>query len=240
MRLTAELVRDAPSYLNPLKQRELGLRGYKIPVIENLGVTQNQYQTIDLAENEIIKLDNFPVLTKLETLLCSNNRICRIAKGLGKYLTNLDSLVLTNNKLVNLKDLAPLSHMPTITHLILSNNPVCKQPGYRLYVIHRLPNLKVLDFTKVKPAEREAAQARFGELKLEDEEEEKEESKTFGDDADEEMVNGGGDDEEEKDNTFIPGEVQVGLTAEQRKEIMEKIKAATSLEEMEALEKLLK
>ena len=42
MRLTPELI-DAQSkvaYLNPLQQRELSLRAFKLPAIENLGVTQ--------------------------------------------------------------------------------------------------------------------------------------------------------------------------------------------------------
>mmetsp|Transcript_24322 Transcript_24322/g.47831 ORF Transcript_24322/g.47831 Transcript_24322/m.47831 type:complete len:231 (-) Transcript_24322:157-849(-) len=225
MRLTAELVRDAPSYMNALQQRELGLRGYRIPVIENLGVTQNQYQAMDLSENELIKLDNFPVLTKLESILMSNNRVSRVATGLGKYLPNLDTLVLTNNKISKLSDLNPLSHITSLTSLILVNNPVCKQAGYRLYCIHRLPSLKVLDFQKVKPAEREAAKARFGELNLEEEKEEPEQEAMQ-------------DEEEKEDNTFTPGD-KVGLTPEERAKIMEQISAATSLEEIERLEKLL-
>ncbi|PQE26293.1 U2 small nuclear ribonucleo A protein [Rutstroemia sp. NJR-2017a BBW] len=38
MRLTAELIQNSLSYLNPLKERELDLRGHKIPAVENLGV----------------------------------------------------------------------------------------------------------------------------------------------------------------------------------------------------------
>lgn len=40
MRLTAELIHDSLSYLNPLKERELDLRGHKIPAVENLGVAK--------------------------------------------------------------------------------------------------------------------------------------------------------------------------------------------------------
>jgi len=40
MRLTAELVAQSSSFINPLKQRELDLRGHQIPTIENLGVTK--------------------------------------------------------------------------------------------------------------------------------------------------------------------------------------------------------
>lgn len=219
MRLTADLARDSPAYINPLRQRELSLRGFKIPVIENIGATQDQYQVIDFTDNDILKLDGFPVMTRLECLLLANNRICRIVRGLGKSLPSLNTIILTNNKLSKFKDLKPLSDIKTITHLSLMGNPVAKQADYRSFVIHRLPNLKMLDFQKVKQQEREKAKAKFGELTLDEEEE-----------ADEPM--------EEKANTFTPE--GPGLTAEERAAIMEKIKQATSLAEIEQLEKKLK
>jgi len=40
MKITADLVSRAGQFLNALKERELDLRGYKIPAIENLGTTQ--------------------------------------------------------------------------------------------------------------------------------------------------------------------------------------------------------
>lgn len=49
--------------------------GYKIPVIENLGATLDQFDTIDFSENEIRKLDGFPLLKRLKTLLMNSNRI---------------------------------------------------------------------------------------------------------------------------------------------------------------------
>lgn len=39
-RMTPELLLSNHSYLNPLKDRELDLRGLQIPAIENLGVTK--------------------------------------------------------------------------------------------------------------------------------------------------------------------------------------------------------
>ena len=37
VRITLELINTAPGYINTLGQRELSLRGYLIPMIENLG-----------------------------------------------------------------------------------------------------------------------------------------------------------------------------------------------------------
>lgn len=220
MRLTADLARDSPAYINPLRQRELSLRGFKIPMIENMGATQDQYQVIDMSDNDILKIDGFPILTRLEVLLFANNRICRIVKGLGKYLSNLNTLILTNNKLSKFKDIKALSDIGTLTHVSMMGNQVTSLPDYRLFVIHRLPNLKVLDFQKVKQQEREAAKAKFGELRLDDEEEAEEAEETT------------------ESNTFTPGEGQ-GLTAEERAAIMAKIEKATSLSEIEQLEKQL-
>lgn len=222
MRLTADLARDSPAYINPLKQRELSLRGFKIPMIENMGATQDQYQVVDLSDNDILKLDGFPVLTRLEVLLLANNRICRIVRGLGKYLSKLNTLILTNNKLSKFKDLHALSDLGTLTHVCFMGNPVAQLADYRLFVIHRLPNIKVLDFQKVKLQEREQAKAKFGELKLED-----------ANDEDEAM------EEKSEANTFTPGEGP-GLSGEERAAIMEKIQNATSLQEIEQLEKQLK
>ena len=56
--------------------------GAKINAIENLGATQNQFDSIDLSDNAIIILEGFPKLPRLKTLLLSNNRVTRIARKL--------------------------------------------------------------------------------------------------------------------------------------------------------------
>jgi len=241
MRLTAELIRSAPSYLNPLKERELGLRGYKIPAIENLGVTEDVYDAIDLSDNEIIKLDNFPLLTHLATLLLSNNRIAKIGEGLNQFIPKLASLIMTNNKMSSLSDLRPLQELKKLRYLSLLNNPVTKQSHYRLYVIHLLPSLLMLDFQKVKPAERQDAISLYGS-----EAEQKKNKKggarvkaAAGTKASSERK-----EEETKSNTFTPGEMVLDdqpshlLTPVLKKKLLEKIKNATSLTEIDRLEKI--
>lgn len=47
---------------------------------------QDQFDTIDLSDNEIVKLENFPYLNRLGTLLINNNRITRINPNLGGNL----------------------------------------------------------------------------------------------------------------------------------------------------------
>jgi len=226
MRLTADLIRGAPAYINPLKERELSLRGYKISKIENLGVTEDQYDVIDLSDNEILKLENFPLLQKLQAILLNNNRICRIAKGLGEFLPRLASLILSNNKITSLSDIDPLAELSRLTHLSLLNNPVTKQDHYRLYVIHKLPRLKVLDFRRVKPTERSASEKRFGKSDTKDSKTKTTTTPLAG-------------------KTFVVGEgvprptSKKGLTLDHKRKIMEAIKKASSLGEIERLEKIL-
>ena len=49
MRLTADMIARSPAFINPVKDRELDLRGNKIAVIENLAATQDQFDSIDLS-----------------------------------------------------------------------------------------------------------------------------------------------------------------------------------------------
>ena len=86
MSLSANLISRSPAFLSPLKDRELDLRGNKIAVIENLAATQDQFDSIDLSDNEIRKLECMAILKRLTQLLLNNNRITRISEGLGKAL----------------------------------------------------------------------------------------------------------------------------------------------------------
>lgn len=138
------------------------LTANKIAAIENMGATQNQFDAIDLSDNEIVKLEGFPPLSRLHTLYLMNNRIARVGVDLSQQIPMLKALYLTNNRLKNLADLDPLKSCRRLTHLSLLGNPVSKNPDYRLYAVYSLPALKVLDFRKVKQAEREAAEKKFG------------------------------------------------------------------------------
>eukprot|EP00898_Chlorokybus_atmophyticus_P002290 jgi/Chlat1/3061/Chrsp21S03382 len=162
VRISADLIAYSPQYTNPIGERELSLRGNKIAVIENLGGTENQFECIDFSDNEIVKLEGFPLLKRLRSLIVANNRISRISDRLGVFLPSLETLVLANNRFVNLADLDALSSLKSLQRLSLLDNVVCKKPNYRLYVLHRVPSLRLLDFKKVKQKEREEAEKLFG------------------------------------------------------------------------------
>lgn len=135
--------------------------GYKIPMIESLGATKDAYDCIDLSDNEIQKFENFPYLTRLTMLLLNNNRITKIEEDLGKSLPHLDTLMLTNNYIASLSEVDALASFTKVTCLSLLHNPVTRRQHYRFYVIHKLPQLKELDFRKVKPEERIQAEKLF-------------------------------------------------------------------------------
>ncbi len=45
-------------------------------------IAQNQFDSIDLSDNNVAKLEGFPKLHRLRQLLLNNNRVARIARGL--------------------------------------------------------------------------------------------------------------------------------------------------------------
>lgn len=154
MKLTPELLARAPSAANPLKERQLDLRGYKIPAIENLGVTRDQHDAIDLTDNSITMLGNLPLLKRLHTLFLANNRVSTISPSIHLSVPNLTTLVLTNNNLSELGDLEPLKELRNLKYLSLLGNPVREKKWYREWLAWRLPGLRVLDFQRIRDKER--------------------------------------------------------------------------------------
>ncbi|KAL7275306.1 U2 snRNP complex subunit [Rhizina undulata] len=227
MRLTTELIAGAPSYLNPVNDRELDLRGHKIPAIENLGVAGPQ-DAIDFTDNDIQQLGNFPLSERLRTLMLARNRISTIQPTLATSLPNLTALVLTSNNLSELSDLEPLGKFPRLTHLSIMDNPVVRKEHYRHWVIWKCPTVRFLDYQKVKDVERKQAKELFGTA----EEPSPLAAKIMG----------------IKSRTFDIGgpanggakEYTTKLTPAERKGIEARIRAAKSLEEVARLENELK
>merc|ERR1712079_924016 len=123
--------------------------------------------------------------------------------------------------------LEQLSGMQNLEMISLLHNPVVSKPNYRLFVIHKFSNLRVLDFKKVKQKERDSAKELFKSKKG------KEQLKEI----------------EKKAKTFVPGgnlpELKLksnaaGLTPEQVKNIKMAISKATTLEEIERLNTMLR
>eukprot|EP00752_Nemacystus_decipiens_P007616 g6806.t1 len=221
MRLTADVIVHARASINPCDERELDLRGYKIPMIENLGVTQDQFDAMDFSDNEIKKLDNFPRYKRLSSLLFCNNHISKISEDLGTTLPNLSCLILTNNKLSTLAELKGLATCTKLTMLSLLHNEVVSKQYYRLYMINLVPSLKQLDFQKVTVKERESAarlaRSQAGQAMMQDVAQQAEKAKTF--------------------TPGAPAAEEQKLTDEHRAIYADRIAKATTVEEIEMLSK---
>lgn len=165
-KLDYDVIQEAESFINPIKDRELNLRNLKIAQIENLILTKDQNEVIDLTDNEIRILDNFPKMLRLKTLLLvqnlciinnmkSGNRIARIDFSLAKYLPNLQTLMLNNNHLTELGkylelpnfglgDLLPLEQLTKLKFLSLIDNPLTAHKYYQSFVVYKLPSVAVI------------------------------------------------------------------------------------------------
>ncbi|KAL7560570.1 hypothetical protein ACA910_001436 [Epithemia clementina (nom. ined.)] len=184
MRITAELLQQgAEQRTNPLQERELVLRGYGILELENLGAMatapaavtnggsvdnhdskDGHYDALDLSNNRLTELGNFPRLPRLSSLYVSHNQIgattttttttttknssssllsppsssCIAVTNLQRNLRHLTTLTLCFNRIHSLATIAQIAQAcPNLTFLSLRGNPVTHKPQYRLFTIHQ-------------------------------------------------------------------------------------------------------
>jgi U2 small nuclear ribonucleoprotein A' len=161
MRLTAEFLLSVRGSLNALSDRECVLRGSGISAIENLAVLQDQYDHIDLTDNEVLKLGNLPRMNRLMSIFLAKNSVSRISSGLGEKVPHLKVLDLTKNQLRYLSEVRNLREFKELEHLSLCENPVIHKPNYRLFMLYCIPSLKILDFQRITAQEREDAKNLF-------------------------------------------------------------------------------
>lgn len=160
MRLTAQAIAEAPTFYNAEDQLTLQLRDQRIPVMENLGVTQDKYSVIDLTNNDITEFGGIPSsFRKLETLLLANNSISVVGEVENRSLL---SVVLANNNIETFGEVARLRGLSGLQTLVLLGNPICGNENYREMAAWLFPGLKVLDFHKVTAKERKAGEELFG------------------------------------------------------------------------------
>lgn len=244
MRLTAELIASSEQRTNPLGEREIVLRGLAIPVIEHLGVTRDAYDAFDLTDNRLGRLENFPRLLRLGSLSLSGNVIETIdANNISKNLPNLQYLDLSYNQISKLSEVSNLgkaynaarsggddkngshSNKGKLECLNLHGNPVQRRQHYRLYTIHSIPSLKVLDHQRITQTERDRARRLAGS-------------------AAGAALESDVQDEAGQQKTFTPGEgasaeesFVVNFTAEEKEQIRLMVANAESPAEIEEIER---
>ena len=161
VKLTSEVISHGYQYMNVSKEYELSLRGFKIMAIQNLSATNDQFACINLIDNSISEINILPQLKRLKTLMLSNNRISKVEKDFAINCPFLTNLVLINNKISDFEQIDNIATCQSLEKLYLLDNVVTKLKNYRLYVIYKLPKLRILDFQKVTKKEREEAIKKF-------------------------------------------------------------------------------
>ena len=127
--------------------------------------SKNRLKTLLLNNNKISRISNLgDSLRSLENLSLMNNRISDLKEIDNLYTCkNLIRLVLYNNIITQVglkirfifqKRFFDLWERGLFRLIMLVYSFNIKAPDYRLYVISRIPNLKVLDFQRVTHKER--------------------------------------------------------------------------------------
>lgn len=108
-------------------------------------------------ENKIQKIENLPI--NIKSFWVATNLISELDNNLLLY-DNLSDLNLSANLLSSFKDLYFLSQMKSLEILNLNDpnfgeNPICLINNYRLYLLHKMPYLKILDEIAITKEEKE-------------------------------------------------------------------------------------
>ena len=128
---------------------------------------------LNLAGNDIAKIDNLDAFTSLEKLVLSFNRITKmeglnietlkwldLSSNLLTRISPLDGLqslercYLSDNLLDRLDDVGNFLSCPHLTDLQLHGNPISVQQDFRIRVIRSVPGLMLLDGSRVTEEEK--------------------------------------------------------------------------------------
>ncbi|KAG2775133.1 hypothetical protein PC129_g6964 [Phytophthora cactorum] len=116
---------------------------------------------IRLDKNRIRQLDPHSTLA-LRQLKCLNLEDNGL-KSLSNFnnMLSLETLELSNNRLIDLEEVEKLAALPSLVNLRLINNPLTKKHLYRQHVLYKLNPLKMLDGKDVYSDEKERIEMLF-------------------------------------------------------------------------------
>ena len=99
---------------------------------------------------------------------------------------NLKCLYLHGNKIKYIEECDKLAKLSQLNSLTVHGNPIENIPGFRLYLVSKLPKLKHLNFAGISKAEKQTAktfmQTYHGKMKVIDENTPKKQHKIIKDD----------------------------------------------------------
>lgn len=225
MKLTPQAIVNAPNIVNPEGKLTLSLRNLQLSDIDNLHLANSVFAVIDLTNNDLVEAGGIPDWEVLETVLLANNNISVIG---DLSAVSLRSLLLAHNNISTLKLLVSLRLVKSLHTLLLVGNPVCSEHHYRQFLIWLLPSLQILDCEKVKASERKSANELFGESF---------ETATAAAVA---LINGGEEAKPVAKESRMINNTVSKLTSEEKADLIEQLKNAQTMEEMDRIQGLLK
>lgn len=167
MKFSPSVIIDAPKYYQNhfdgrhdtnlcVVLRDLGLECDTEAMPAVLAKLIPSTHTLDLTNNELDRIPELRNHGSITTLLLGRNKVASVDGALLPF--GLRRLVLANNGIESFQALDGLSKAPkTLENLNLRGNNVCHLEDYRLRVVGQMPQLKILDFTKVSDQERAAS-----------------------------------------------------------------------------------
>eukprot|EP01017_Pseudomicrothorax_dubius_P006461 TRINITY_DN11840_c0_g1_i2.p1 TRINITY_DN11840_c0_g1~~TRINITY_DN11840_c0_g1_i2.p1 ORF type:complete len:395 (+),score=114.40 TRINITY_DN11840_c0_g1_i2:52-1236(+) len=123
----------------------------KIEYLDNL----KQLRELDVTKNKIrqIEPNSFTNLINIKCLKVEENALKSFTNLLR--LPKLHHIFANSNRINDFPDLERLLDLPGLKELELIGNAVTRKPGYRQYLIKRIPSLLYLDGREITPEERE-------------------------------------------------------------------------------------
>ena len=136
----------------------------KISRIENIAHLEN-LEVLHLHNNNIEDTTGLEGLFNLKDLNLAVNKIRTISTGL-KHLTQLISLNLSGNKISDLNEIAHLSCLNRLRDVTFGDPhyrscPLCLLNNYRVFAVHYLPQLEILDTFKLSHDDKQDARLAY-------------------------------------------------------------------------------
>ncbi|XP_077979278.1 leucine-rich repeat-containing protein 72-like [Glandiceps talaboti] len=107
--------------------------------------------------NKLRRINCLKFNYRLAELYLENNQLVDIS-GAIQHLTSLHTIMLQRNQLTKLEEtVKEFKKMQALKVLNLFSNPLAQEKEYRLYVIHHVPSVELLDRAEVLKEERDKA-----------------------------------------------------------------------------------
>ncbi|CAF3540202.1 unnamed protein product [Adineta steineri] len=142
--------------------RSLFLQGNEITKVEGLEALRNLRELVlDKNKIRVITETSFFYQTNLVELHLEENRIRELA--FFDRMIKLEKLFLGSNKIPETIEIERLNQLLCLNELSLINNPVSRKSSYRFFVMHKLPQIQILDEQLISEEERFRAEVYYAE-----------------------------------------------------------------------------